>query len=85
VVIALFALHGIGIWLYAFAYDPGGAIGSLETVVYFSTISYAAIGFSDYYICSDWRLVAGIEGINGVLLPGWSTAFFATMVARLGQ
>lgn len=84
-VIALFALHGIEIWLYAFVYELAGAIRELETAVYFSTISYAAIGYNDHYIAADWRLVAGIEGINGVLLLGWSTAFFVTMVARLGR
>ena len=28
-------------------------------------------------------LNAAIEGINGVLLLGWSTAFFVTVIARL--
>lgn len=85
IVVALFALHGAEIWLYAFAYLSTGAIHNLETAIYFSTISYAGIGFSDHYINSHWRLVAGIEGINGSLLLGWSTAFFVTMVARLGR
>lgn len=30
-----------------------------------------------------WRLVSAIEGVNGILLLGWSTAFFVTVVARL--
>lgn len=85
IVVALFALHGAEIWLYGFAYLSTGAIHNLETAIYFSTISYAGIGFSDHYISSHWRLVAGIEGINGSLLLGWSTAFFVTMVARLGR
>ena len=51
-VLALFVLHGVGIWLYAFLYEGLGA---------------------------------AIEGINGLLLLGWSTAFFVTIVARLGR
>ena len=82
-VIGMFALHGLEIWLYALAYLIGGAIPTLETSVYFSTISYAAIGFSDHYIAESWRLIAGIEGINGAVLLGWSTAFFVTMVVRM--
>lgn len=82
-VIGMFGLHGLEIWLYALFYLIGGAIPSLETAVYFSTISYAAIGFSDHYIVESWRLIAGIEGINGAVLLGWSTAFFVTMVVRL--
>ena len=84
-VLALFVLHGVGIWLYAFLYEGLGAVVDLETAVYFSTISYAGIGFDDRYIDPAWRLVAAIEGINGLLLLGWSTAFFVTIVARLGR
>ena len=72
-------------WLYAFLYEGLGAVVDLETAVYFSTISYAGIGFDDRYIAPEWRLVAAIEGINGLLLLGWSTAFFVTIVARLGR
>lgn len=84
-VCTLFVLHGIEIWLYAFLYEGIGAVKDLETAVYFSTISYAGIGFDDRYIDPAWRLVAAIEGINGLLLLGWSTAFFVTIVARLGR
>ena len=84
-VLALFVLHGVGIWLYAFLYEGLGAVVDLETAVYFSTISYAGIGFDDRYIAPEWRRVAAIEGINGLLLLGWSTAFFVTIVARLGR
>lgn len=84
-VVGLFALHGVEIWGYAFIYLFVGAVRGLETSVYFSTISYTAIGYSDHYILPSWRLLAGIEGINGVLLLGWSTAFFVTLIVRLGR
>lgn len=82
---ALFALHGLEIWMYAFLYKVIGAIPDLETAIYFSTISYAGIGYDDRYIDPAWRLVGAIEGIDGLLLLGWSTAFFVTMVSRLGR
>jgi hypothetical protein len=84
-VLGIFALHGTGIWLYALLYVLVGAIPQLETAVYFSTISYAGIGYDDRYIEPAWRLVAAIEGINGLLLLGWSTAFFVTLIRRLGR
>jgi Ion channel len=83
VVLALFTLHGIEIWLYAAIYLVIGAVHTLEAAVYFSTITYASIGFGDSEMARSWRLVGAIEGINGVLLLGWSTAFFVTVVARL--
>ncbi|RDV07625.1 two pore domain potassium channel family protein [Sphingorhabdus pulchriflava] len=84
-VLGLFLLHGIEIWLYAFFFVAVGAVATLETAVYFSTISYAGIGYDDRYIEPAWRLVSAIEGINGLLLLGWSTAFFVTLVTRLGR
>jgi Ion channel len=84
-VLALFLLHGIEIWLYGFVYVLIGAIPDLATAVYFSTISYAAIGYTDVHIATEWRLVGAIEGINGLLLLGWSTAFFVAVVTRLGR
>lgn len=84
-VLALFVLHGIEIWAYAFVYLWIGAVGDIATGVYFSTISYAAIGYSDAHVLPAWRLVGAIEGINGLLLLGWSTAFFVPLVTRLGR
>ena len=83
VVLALFFIHGLEIWLYAGLYWILGAVSDLETAVYFSTISYAAIGFEDSYMIPSWRLLCGIEGINGVILLGWSTAFFITVMRRI--
>lgn len=83
IVLALVFLHGIEIWLYAGLYLYLDAVADLETAVYFSTMTYAAIGFGDSEMARQWRLVSAIEGVNGVLLLGWSTAFFVSVVARL--
>jgi hypothetical protein len=83
IVLALFTLHGIEIWLYAGLYLLLNAVADFETALYFSTITYAGIGFDDGDMAKRWRLVSAIEGVNGILLLGWSTAFFVTVVARL--
>ena len=82
VILGLFALHGLEIWLYAFVYQALGAVDGLRNAVYFSTITYGAIGYDDAAMAEEWRLVAAIEGINGIILIGWSTAFFITVIAR---
>lgn len=79
----LFLLHGLEIWFYAFVYLAIGAVEGLREAVYFSTITYGAIGYSDAAMAPGWRLVSAIEGINGIILIGWSTAFFVTVVARM--
>lgn len=83
VILALIALHGMEIWLYAFVYELIGAVEGLRQAVYFSTITYGAIGYDDSAMAEGWRLVSAIEGINGIILIGWSTAFFVTLAARM--
>ncbi len=83
VVLGLLALAGIEIWFYAIVYFVIGATATLPASVYFSTITYAAIGFSDTALAAPWRLVGAIEGINGVLLLGWSVAFLVAELQRV--
>ncbi|MEO8175569.1 MAG: ion channel [Sphingomicrobium sp.] len=83
VILGLIVLHGIEIWTYAFLYLGIGAVDGLREAVYFSTITYGAIGYSDAAMAERWRLVSAIEGINGIILIGWSTAFFVTLIARM--
>lgn len=85
IVMGLFWLHGVEIWLYAGLYQLLGAVPDLRTAVYFSTITYGAIGYSDAAILPEWQLVAAIEGINGLLLLGWSTAFFVRVIGVMGR
>ncbi|WP_461455357.1 ion channel [Parasphingorhabdus sp.] len=83
-VLGLFTLHGIEIWLYAFVYLLLGALPTLPDAVYFSAITYATTGYNDDALNQSWRMVAAIEGVNGIILLGWSTAFFVSVVHRMG-
>ena len=80
--LGLLALHGAEIWLYAFLYRQIGAVETMREAVYFSTIAYASIGFSDAAMAPGWKLLGALEGINGALLLGWSVAFFVTLMTR---
>jgi hypothetical protein len=82
-VLGLFVLHGLEIWLYAALFHALGAIEDFRTAVYFSTTTYSAIGYGDKAMAPEWRLLGGIEGINGVLLLGWTTAFFVTLMSGM--
>lgn len=81
--LGLFALHGLEIWAYAGLYLGLHALPNLETAVFFSTITYSTVGYDDYGLATRWQLVAAIEAINGVILLGWSTAFFFAVMTRL--
>ncbi|QZD91921.1 potassium channel family protein [Qipengyuania xiapuensis] len=82
-VFAIIAIHFVEIWLFAFLYDYLGALPDFREALYFSTISYATIGYSDASIAEQWRMVAALQGVLGIILLGWSTAFFVRVLGRL--
>jgi len=81
--LGLFVLHGVEIWAYAALFDFVGATADFETALYFSTATYTTVGYGDVLLTPPWRLVGAIEGANGIILLGWSTAFFVAMVGRI--
>ncbi|MGZ3375105.1 MAG: potassium channel family protein [Phenylobacterium sp.] len=83
-VFSIFLLHAVEIWLYAALFVGVGDIHNFEDALYYSTTTYATIGDAEVTPTRDWRLVGAIEGINGIILLGWSTAFFVSIVRRLG-
>lgn len=84
-VFGLFVLHGIEIWTYAIVYRLVDALPSFEQAIYFSTITYSTTGYNSDGLATQWQMIAAIEGLNGFILLGWSTAFFVTVVARMGR
>ncbi len=84
-VFALIALHGVEIWLYAAVYTLVGEFPAFEDALYFSTSTYATIGYGDLVLSPAWRIVGAIEGVNGIILLGWSTAFFVSIVGQLAE
>lgn len=84
-VFALIFLHFVEIWLFALLYVLVSALPNIPDALYFSTISYATIGYSDAEIAHDWRMIAALEGILGIILLGWSTAFFVRLLGKLEE
>ena len=83
VVLGLVAILTIEIWLYGVVYLSLGALPDFESALYFSTTSFTTIGFGDVVLEKSWRLFGAVEGANGLLLFGWSTAFLIAVTARM--
>jgi hypothetical protein len=80
--IGIFAIHTVEIWLFALAYLLLGAAGDFEQSLYFSTVTYATIGYGDVLVAKPWRILGAIEGAAGVIMLGWSTAFLVSLLAQ---
>lgn len=82
-VASIILIHFIEVWLFAFLYDYLRALPTFQDALYFSTISYSTIGYNDASIAKDWRMIAALEGMLGVILLGWSTAFLVRVLGKL--
>ena len=83
-VLGLFALHTVEIWTWALAYVWLGALPDLPSALFFSTLSFSTLGAENVSATPEWQLFGSIEGVNGFLLIGWSTAYLIPAWTRYG-
>ena len=94
VIYGAFFAHTIEVWVFACAYYllsthlEMGAFHGLGTTdffdfVYFSVVVYTSVGFGDILPQGHLRLIAGVEGLAGLLMIGWSASFTYLMMEKL--
>jgi hypothetical protein len=81
--IGIIAIHTLEIWIYAGIYLQIGAFRDFEEALYFSTVTYASVGYGDMLLPHDWRVFGAIEGPVGIIMLGWSTAFLVSLLTQL--
>jgi hypothetical protein len=79
-VLLLLHLMQVSLWALLYWWRIGW---DFNTALYFSTVTYATIGYGDVVPPPQWRLVAVTEGLTGVLMLGWSSALVFSVVVRL--
>lgn len=84
VVLGLLCVLSVEVWLWAAFYLVVGVTHNFETALYFSTITFSTVGYGDVVPAHEWRLLAAMEGVNGFLLIGWSTAYLVAAGVRFG-
>jgi hypothetical protein len=77
----LVAMAEISVW--ALAYLATGAIEGVEKALYFSAVTFTTLGYGDIVLSERWRLLAGFEAANGVIMFGWTTALVFAVVQSL--
>ena len=76
-------LHLIEITTWAVFYVWRNAMPDLTSALYFSAVTYTTTGYGDLVLPREFRLVGAIEALTGILMCGWSTAFFFAVVNRM--
>lgn len=84
----LVLVHVIQVALWAVTYRllPNvDELGTMESAVYFSFITFTTVGYGDVTLAPPWRILAGVEALNGVILIGWSTALLFGVLQNMWQ
>ena len=82
-VLGVFFAHVLEIWVWAVVYLLTSEVTTLESALYMSTVTFTTLGFGDIIFSEKWRLLTSVEGANGMLLFGWSTAFIFEVMRRV--
>jgi voltage-gated potassium channel Kch len=84
--IVVLILHTLEIIIWALAYQslvPASELASFEEAVYFSFVTFTTLGYGDITLTEGFRLLSGIEAMNGIILVGWSTAMIFAVVQHI--
>lgn len=78
-------LHLVEIAVWALFYAWGHGMPDLHSAFYFSAVTYTTTGYGDLLLPTEWHWVGGIEALTGILMCGWSAAFFFAVVTRMNE
>ena len=68
--------------MWALFYRWQHCLPDAESAFYFSGVTYTTLGYGDVVLTREWRLLAPLEGLTGILMCGLSAGlFFATVAA----
>lgn len=73
------------VWAFCYYSIPETAsqFTSFSEAVYFSLVTFTTLGYGDISLSSEWRLLSGLEAINGIMLIGWSTAMMYSLIQNI--
>jgi hypothetical protein len=83
-VLGIFALHTVEIWIWALGYSLLHTVRNFAGCLDLSTAMFSTVGYGQIAIDPRWRLLTALEGINGFILIGWSTAYLVGVSTRHG-
>jgi len=83
--LALLILHLLEAILWAFLYMALPAQAGLKNfheAVYFSMITFTTLGYGDVTLTEPWQVLAGAEGMVGIVVFGLTTALLYAVIQK---
>jgi carbon starvation protein CstA len=83
-VLGLLGILTLEVWTWALAYSLLSVSDRFGDALYLSTAMFSTLGYGEISVNPVWRLMTALEGINGFLVIGWSTAYLVGAATRHG-
>lgn len=83
-VLGILAILTLEVWTWAIAYQLLGVTAQFGDALFLSTAMFSTAGYGEIHPAASWRLMTALEGINGFLMIGWSTAYLVRASTRHG-
>ncbi|WP_292437920.1 ion channel [Methylophaga sp.] len=94
VLCGLFIAHLIEIFIYAMVYQITSSLSDMAATqqanfaswldsLYFSFLAYSSLGAGDLSVSQPFKILYGLEAINGLLLIAWSASFSLLAMNRV--
>src|SRR6266481_3854530 len=85
VTLTVFAAHLAEVGLWALTLELCGEFSNFAAAYYHSAVNYTTLGDSAFAMTARWRLLAGLEAGNVMLMFGITTAAIFAVIQRLLQ
>ncbi len=82
-ILAAFLAHLFEIALWAWLFIVCKEFQDFGTAYYHSAVNYTTLGYGDMIMSPTWRLLGPLEGADGALMFGVSTAMIFAVTQRL--
>jgi len=81
----LISLHVLEAFLWALLFLSAPAKSGLDSfhdALYFSMVTFTTLGYGDITLNPGWQLLAGVEGMVGIVVFGLTTAMLFAVIQK---
>lgn len=83
--VVLILLHVLEAFYWAllfFSFPAKAGLDSFHEALYFSMVTFTTLGYGDITLNADWQLLAGVEGMVGIVVFGMTTAMLFAAIQK---
>jgi hypothetical protein len=70
-------------WTWALTFLQLDVLHTLESALYFAIVTFTTLGYGDITLDHNWRILASLCSVNGLIIVGLNTAFIVEVLSKI--